>query len=99
MAFEAFVGEFPPRHDLALMGMACGNERCINPDHLSVGAHGAMFATGAKAAREKTHCIHGHEYAAVGVYINKAGGRVCRECVSIRGKARYQSMRMENEQA
>ena len=98
MAFEAFVGEFPPASDLALMAMSCGNERCINPDHLEVGAGGAMFAAGARAKREATHCVHGHEYAAVGVYINTAGGRVCRACVSERGKARWARRKHEQSQ-
>lgn len=99
MAFDAFVGEFPPRQDLALMAMSCGNERCVNPDHLEVGADGAMFAAGAKAVREKTHCKHGHEYAVSGVYINSAGGRVCRQCVSDRGKARWARSKHERATA
>lgn len=89
MAFEAFVGSFPDGSDLAMLGMSCSCLDCINPDHLDAGAGNALFRAGADAKKAATHCKHGHEYAAVGTYVNKAGGKVCRACVSERGKRNY----------
>jgi hypothetical protein len=37
----------------------------------------------------RTHCVNGHLLAEVGVYIDKTGKRMCRECVRIRNKRNY----------
>jgi hypothetical protein len=37
----------------------------------------------------RTHCVNGHLLAEVGVYVDKTGKRMCRECIRIRNKRNY----------
>ena len=52
------------------------------------------WATGSEQQRNKrpfprSHCRKGHEFAVVGWYTNKAGGRQCKPCAIARAQARH----------
>lgn len=61
----------------------CDTPRCVNPEHVRpVSPRENTLRSNSRAAinRSKTHCNYGHELARDNLYINKSGGRVCREC-------------------
>lgn len=79
-AYRNLVGEIPAGLELDHL---CRNRKCVNPSHLEPVTHyenvfrgESQFGINAR----KTHCIRGHEFDSANTYINKRGGRVCREC-------------------
>ena len=88
-AWLLFHGELPPR---VFVLHRCDNRPCCNPDHLFLGTNADNMrdasAKGRLPAQQKTHCRQGHEYTAGNTYRPRGvGGRACRVCIGIRGKA------------
>lgn len=61
----------------------CRNRKCVNPAHLEVVTLQENVRRGMSVQnvnRMKTHCKKGHSYSGVNLFIDAAGGRICREC-------------------
>lgn len=89
-AYEHYVGPVPPGLQLDHL---CRNKRCVNPGHLeAVTAQENVLrsdnACGLNA--RKTHCKHGHEFTPENTHVNKAGSRMCRECMRQQGRDWYE---------
>lgn len=68
----------------------------VSNNHLSNLAYGTRLENMADAKRHgtihnanKTHCPHGHEYTDENTWRSKNGGRYCRECARVAGRAWY----------
>jgi HNH endonuclease len=61
----------------------CRNRRCVNPDHLEAVPNrvNLLRGTGASARNAaKTHCLKGHAFTGINLYIDNLGRRCCRIC-------------------
>ena len=61
----------------------CRNRACVNPAHLEPVTRRTNVLRGIGITAQnaaKTACPKGHPYAGANLYVNPAGGRVCREC-------------------
>lgn len=79
----------------------CRTRRCVNPSHMEPVSNTINVLRGAGLTAEnarKTHCIHGHDLSLSYVYRSTYLGhpvawRQCRECNSLRKKAKRKSLR------
>jgi hypothetical protein len=87
-AWELLVGAIPP--DLILDHL-CRVKTCCNPDHLEPVTRAENARRGARgpgwAARQITHCVHGHEFTAANTMICRTQRR-CRTCDRARDRKR-----------
>lgn len=101
LSYELFRGRLPSGYKLVI-DHTCRVRHCANPAHLELvtqqenvrrgNASAAVSESNRRRAAARTHCLHGHELAVVGVYLetNQRGYRVrkCAECNRIRSRAR-----------
>ena len=79
-SYEYFVGAIPEDMEV---GHRCGNRGCVNPRHLEAMTHRQNLfdsMTSARRNAEKTHCVHGHEYAERNTIRTREGFRACKKC-------------------
>lgn len=72
----------------------CRNRRCVNPDHLEIVTHGENVRRG-NSTKKRQFCHRGHPFDEENTHINKAGGRVCRECNRQRVRRQYWKLKEE----
>lgn len=80
VSYELYVGPIPEGLTLDHL---CRNPACFNPDHLEPVTLGENVRRGFSPSttnREKTHCVHGHEYTPENTYTPPNGQRVCQTC-------------------
>jgi hypothetical protein len=73
----------------------CRNRACCNPAHLEpvTTRENILRGVGAGAVNaQKTHCPSGHPYDGTNLAV-RAGGRWCRECERVSGRAKYRRKR------
>jgi len=85
LTYAMFVGPLDPELTLDHL---CRNRRCVAPGHLEQvslreNVMRSPIAPSAVNARKVT-CPQGHELSGANLYINPAGGRVCRSCSATR---------------
>ncbi len=94
VSWELHKGALPDYPALEIDHL-CGNQACVNPDHLRAVTQkvntlrGSSFS--AKNSRKKL-CEHGHEMNEANTYIRPDGNRDCRVCGRERAR-RYRSKR------
>ena len=83
----------------------CDEKSCVNPKHIYIGTHSDntydaidRLNHGGKMHREKTHCIHGHEYTEENTQWHTQKGhtnkfRYCRACKREQSKLGMQRQR------
>jgi len=85
--YEYCFGDLNP--DLTI-NHKCRNRACSNPIHLEQITIKENIMDNnsesiAKRNKEKTHCVHGHEFTPENIYI-KSGARCCRKCIFTKGR-------------
>lgn len=73
LAYELVIGPIPDGHEIDHL---CRNRECVNPFHLEPVTHRENCI---RAARLKTQCPRGHEYAGDNLRLYR-GRRFCRQC-------------------
>lgn len=88
-AYELLVG---PIAEGLVIDHLCRSRSCANPKHLEAVTQGENIRRGLTGATNaaKTHCPHGHEYAAANTYLYR-GKRACRACARKRRAASVDS--------
>jgi hypothetical protein len=75
--YQFFIRKIPKGLDIDHL---CKTTFCCNPLHLDPVTARENYRRGVgNHQREKTHCIHGHEFSPENTYL-VAGKRQCREC-------------------
>lgn len=85
-SYSAFKGPIPSGFTIDHL---CRNSSCVNPDHLeAVTQHVNNHRAAAWLPRKnRTHCVHGHEFDKENTKITKSGKRRCRACDRFQVKA------------
>lgn len=90
VAYKALIGVIP--EDLQIDHL-CRVRLCVNPWHLDLVTSRENMRRGESPAAlnsRLTSCPQkGHPFDATNTYINPSGKRQCRECMRIRGRARW----------
>lgn len=76
VAYALFKGLIP---EGLTIDHLCRNRLCCNPFHLEAVTAAENVRRGRNNNREKTHCIHGHEFSEENTYLWH-GKRRCRRC-------------------
>jgi hypothetical protein len=87
IAYRLTLGPIPAGRCLDHL---CRNRACVNPAHVEATTLQVNILRGAgRAAREAraTHCLRGHPFDETNTLIRKDGGRFCRACGRVRGRA------------
>lgn len=96
-AYEFFVGPIP---DGLVIHHLCGNESCVNPDHLKpiTARENTLLGNGAPAKYARaTSCRNGHPYTEATMFIDYEGYRKCRLCEQITSERHTEQARRLNE--
>lgn len=94
--YRKLVGVIPAGKELDHL---CRNPICVNPRHLEPVTRRENVLRQPKviAARQATHCRHGHEFTPANTYIHPSqGSRICRACTNI-SIEKYQARRKSNQ--
>ncbi len=76
-------------------GSLCPHRACIELEHLAVKPIEDNVRASANWYGNKTHCKYGHEFTPENTYIEKGGGRNCRECHRTYERERQRRLRNE----
>jgi hypothetical protein len=76
-AYESLVGSID---DGLVIDHLCRNRGCVNPAHMEVVTSAENTRRGRFWNRDKTHCIHGHEFTPENTYTYANGKRRCKTC-------------------
>lgn len=93
IAYEIFYIPIPKGYTLDHL---CSNKRCFNPAHLEIVTHSENAKRAWQRDKErpsrkrKTHCRKGHAYTGE---TNSRGEQICRECMRIADRKRYNKRR------
>lgn len=93
LSYAMCIGEIPQGLDLDHL---CRVRHCVNPAHLEPVTRRTNLLRGQTipaANAAKTHCPKGHPYMGHNL-IQKASGRLCRECQYAGNRARYHAKRV-----
>jgi hypothetical protein len=85
VSYEYYVGPIAPGLQIDHL---CRNRRCVRPDHLEpvTQRENILRGTSPSAANaRKTECLRGHPLSGDNLYVDKKGGRSCRECTRQQG--------------
>lgn len=99
LVYEHEIGPIP---DGLVIDHLCRNTLCANAAHLEAVTIGenVLRGTGPSALNAvKTHCVHGHEYAADNTYLRPNGDRECRTCRRTQGRERKAAARAKAKEA
>lgn len=78
LVWTALVG---PIVDGLELDHLCRNESCCNPDHLEPVTHAENLRRGTiNQYIRATHCVNGHPFSGVNLYLSPGGYRGCRQC-------------------
>lgn len=90
VAYEIFFGEIP---DGMHIDHLCRVRHCVNPEHLEAVTQKENNNRAAVVRSTRTtHCKRGHEFTPENTFIHSSGGRQCRTCRNLRGKAARRGM-------
>lgn len=92
--YEAVIGPIP---EGLVIDHLCRVRHCINPAHLESVTSRENTQRGYK--KNKTHCVHGHEYTIENTVTDKIGRRNCRECKKGWLRVSYQKRKLRALQA
>lgn len=76
-AYEYYFGPIPKGMEIH---HTCENESCVSKEHLVATTRKYHPGCGPSVNRDKTHCIHGHEYTPENTFLDKNGYRHCKKC-------------------
>ena len=80
--FKYFNGYLDPNLTIDHL---CRNHSCVNPTHLESVTRGENVRRGDNFRRNRTHCVHGHEYTKSNT-IQYSDYRRCKTCLRIQGR-------------
>lgn len=77
ISFELYIGEI--LQDRVGVFVTCGNELCVNPNHLELRCLEQILKSTQDKGREKTFCKRGHTLE--GAFVKGSGKRWCLTCM------------------
>jgi hypothetical protein len=95
LAYEDAVEAVPAGLELDHL---CAVRSCVNPIHLEpvTRAENTMRGLSGVGRRAQLHCVRGHAFDKVNLYITPSGKRNCRRCRAMTALAWYHAARLRN---